>query len=147
MLGAIILTILVANPLSALPLPEEPSAVQQPAASAGQTAPDKPWPPAGVFRPGAGVTAPRMIKSVKAGYTGDAMRAGIEGVVWLQAIVQTDGTVGEVRVTRSLDHMFGLDDECVKALKQWLFTPGTKDGVAVRVLVDVEMTFTIRKKS
>jgi hypothetical protein len=29
-------------------------------------------------------------------------------------------------------------------VKQWQFTPGTKDGVAVPVLVDVEMTFTLR---
>jgi hypothetical protein len=39
---------------------------------------------------------------------------------------------------RSLDHKFGLRDEAIACLKQWWFTPGTKDGVAVPVLVQVE---------
>jgi TonB family protein len=59
--------------------------------------------------------------------------------------VRADGSVGEVRVVRSLDKRYGLDEECVKALKQWQFTPGQKDGVAVPVIVDVEMTFSIGK--
>ena len=41
--------------------------------------------------------------------------------------------------------MSGLDEECVKALKQWQFTPGQKNGVAVPVVVEVEMTFSIGK--
>ena len=74
------------------------------------------------------------------------MRAKIQGNVQLEAVVQTDGTIGEVRVTRSLDREFGMDDEAVTCLKKWLFTPGVKDGVAVPVLVEVEMTFALRKK-
>jgi hypothetical protein len=33
----------------------------------------------------------------------------------------------------------------VRALKQWQFTPGQKDGIAVPVVVEVEMTFSIGK--
>ena len=145
MLGPIVLAILVVHPFSALPLAGQPSTPQQPPASAGQATPDKPWPPAGVSRPGAGVTAPRLVKDPKPGYTAEAMRAKIQGAVSLEAVVQTDGTVGEVRVTRSLDREFGLDDQAINALKNWRFTPGMKDGVAVPVLVAVEMTFTLRK--
>ena len=61
----------------------------------------------------------------------------------MEAVVQTDGTVGEVRVVRSLDQKFGLDDEAVKAVKQWRFVPGQKDGVAVPVVVEIEMTFNV----
>ena len=44
----------------------------------------------------------------------------------------TDGTVGETaKVIQSLDAKFGLDDEAVKASKQWLFKPATKDGKPV----------------
>jgi TonB family protein len=145
MLGPVVVTILVANLFSALPLARQPSTTQQPSASARETTSDQPWPPAGVYRPGTGVTAPRLIKEAKPGYTAEAMRAKIQGAVFLEAVVQTDGTVGEVRVTRSLDKKFGLDEECINTVKKWQFTPGTKDGVAVPVLVEVEMTFTTRK--
>ena len=39
-----------------------------------------------------------------------------------------DGTVGDVRITRSLDPDFGLDEEAIKAARQWLFEPGTRFG-------------------
>jgi periplasmic protein TonB len=80
----------------------------------------------------------------KPGYTGEAMRAKIQGIVLLEAIVMPDGTVGQVHITRSLDSTFGLDQEAIKAIKKWKFAPGTRLGQPVPVLVDVEMTFTLR---
>jgi len=122
------------------------SALQEPVSTTAVAKPEQPWPPAGVFRPGGGVTAPKVTKEVRVGYTPDAMRAKVQGGVVLEAVVRADGTVGEVRVMRSLDTRYGLDDEAVKALKQWQFTPGQKDGAAVPVVVQVEMTFTIGKR-
>ena len=87
---------------------------------------------------------PRLLKDRKPGYTDDAMRNRVEGSIIMEIVVQTDGTVGEVRVVRSLDKKYGLDEEAVKAVKQWRFAPGKKDDVPVPVLVDVEMTFTLR---
>jgi protein TonB len=87
---------------------------------------------------------PQVLHEVKAEYTEEAKKAGIQGSVLLNAVVLTDGTVGEVRVTRSLDTTYGLDAQAVKAMKQWLFKPGTKDGKPVPVRVDVEMTFTLK---
>jgi TonB family protein len=52
--------------------------------------------------------------------------------------------VGEVKVTGSLDKQFGLDAAAVDAMKQWEFTPGTKEGRPVAVRVDVEMTFHLK---
>ena len=92
-----------------------------------------------VYKPGNGVTTPQLRHDVKASYTAEAMRAGVTGVVKMEAVVLIDGTVGEVRVTEPLDP--GLDDEAVKALKQWTFSPGTKDGRPVAVSVEVEMSF------
>lgn len=108
---------------------------------------EKPWPPAGVlaYAPGSGVDAPKLVKDVKPNYTAAAMDAKISGIVLLEVVVLTDGKVGDVRVTQSLDREFGLDDQAIAAVKQWQFKPGTKDGVAVPVAVKVEMSFTLRK--
>jgi protein TonB len=119
-------------------------ALQESVSKAAQAKPQL-WPPPGVFRSGAGVTTPKVTKEVRVGYTPDALRTKVEGSVVLEAVVRTDGTVGEVRVVRSLDRRYGLDNEAAKAMKQWLFRPGQKDGVAVPVIVEVEMTFTIGK--
>jgi TonB family protein len=93
-----------------------------------------------VYKPGNGVTAPWLLREVKPRYPADAMSAGINGLVKLECIVQADGTVGEVRVLESLYP--SLDDEAVRVMKEWKFGPGTKDGKAVAVLVEVEMSFT-----
>jgi protein TonB len=77
-------------------------------------------------------------------YTQEALAARIEGTVWLEAVVLSDGTVGDVFVVRSLDSVLGLDRQAVTAMKQWEFKPGTKDGKAVAVRVEVEMTFTLK---
>jgi TonB family protein len=98
----------------------------------------------GVYRPGNGVISPRLIKEVKPNYTGDAMRAKIQGVVTMEAVVNPDGSVGQVQITRSLDSTFGLDQEAIRTVKQWRFAPGTRQGVPVPVLVEIEMTFTLR---
>jgi protein TonB len=97
-----------------------------------------------VFRPGHGVSVPTLIKEVKPNYTPEAKAAKIAGTVFMSAVVLQDGTVGDVRVTRSLDAKFGLDTEAVKAAKQWTFKPGMKDGKPVAVLVTIEMAFTLK---
>jgi TonB family protein len=98
----------------------------------------------GVYRPGSGVTLPTKLREVKPAYTSDAMRAKVQGTVLLQCVVRPDGTVGDVEIVKSLDPVFGLDQEAVKAAKQWLFRPGTRFGEAVPVLITIELTFTLR---
>jgi TonB family protein len=98
----------------------------------------------GAFRPGAGITLPTVLREVKPAYTADAMRAKVQGSVWLECIVMPDGTVGDVKVTRSLDPIFGLDQEAIKAAKQWRFRPGMRQGEPVPVIITIELTFTLR---
>jgi len=144
MLGFLVLAVLVAH-AAAAPCPAvQSTAAQQPPAAAKPGAPEKPWPPAGVIRMEKGMTAPRLLKETKPRYTEDGKRARIQGSVSLEAVIEKDGTVGEVRVSRSLDKKFGLDDQAVAALKEWRFTPGQKDGAVLPVLIEVEMTFTLR---
>jgi protein TonB len=98
----------------------------------------------GAYRPGAGITLPRVLREVKPQYTADAMRAKVQGSVWLECIVMEDGTIGDVRVTRSLDPIFGLDQEAIKAAKLWRFAPGMRLGQPVPVIITIELTFTLR---
>lgn len=98
-----------------------------------------------VYRPGNGVTLPSVIKEVKPAYTAAAMQAKIQGSVWLECVVTEEGNIGDVKVTRSLDDEHGLDQEAIKAAKQWRFKPGQKDGKPVAVAVTIELTFTLRK--
>lgn len=97
-----------------------------------------------VYKPGNGVSLPSLIKEVKPDYTDEAKAARIEGTVTVKMVVRTDGTVGDVQVTQSLDTKYGLDEQAVKAARQWQFKPGMKDGKAVDVEVTVEMAFTLK---
>ncbi len=98
----------------------------------------------GAYRPGSGITVPKVIREVKPQYTADAMRAKVQGVAWIECVVMADGTVGDVRVIKSLDPVFGLDQEAAKAARQWRFIPGTRLGEPVPVIITIELTFTLR---
>lgn len=91
--------------------------------------------------PGNGITTPTILRNPNPTYTSEAMRAKITGAaVLLEVIVRADGTVGDVRVLRSLDR--GLDQEAIKAAKLWLFAPArNRAGTAVAVTVQIELAF------
>ena len=93
---------------------------------------------------GGDLELPQVKKSVRPKYTREARNRGIEGVVWLEAVVLPDGKVGEVVVTKSLDGVHGLDQAALKAARKWRFTPGRKHGKPVPVSVIIELTFTLR---
>ena len=98
----------------------------------------------GVYRPGNGVTLPRLLHEEKPQYTSDAMRAKVQGTVLLECVVRPDGSISDVQVIRSLDPTFGLDQQAVVAARKWRFAPGTRLGEAVPVLITIELTFTLR---
>ncbi len=85
---------------------------------------------------------PVVISEEHPNYTREAMRAKIEGSVSLSCVVETDGTVREVAVVKSLAP--ALDEQAIVAARKWRFAAGTKDGKPVRVRVSLEMAFTLR---
>lgn len=95
----------------------------------------------GAYKPGNGISVPKPIREVKPSYTAEAMRAKIQGTVVVECVVMPDGTVGDVQVVKTLDSSFGLDQEAVKAAKQWRFIPGTRNGQPVPVLISIELSF------
>jgi TonB family protein len=99
-----------------------------------------------VHKPGKGITLPVVVREQKPSYTPQAMQKKIQGTVWMAVVVLDSGEVGDVRITKSLDAEYGLDQEAMKAAKQWKFKPAMKDGKPVAIEVTVEMTFTLKDK-
>lgn len=97
-----------------------------------------------VFGIGNGVSAPIPLRRPPPAYTADAMRARLQGVVVLNCVVQPDGKCSDIRVMRSLDARFGLDDQAIASAREWRFRPGQRLGSPVPVLVTLEIAFNIR---
>jgi TonB family protein len=76
-------------------------------------------------------------RKVDPAYPARLMRENVAGTVILYAIIHADGSVGNVRVLRSVDER--LDQFARQAVSQWQFQPATKNGSPV----DVEATFKI----
>jgi protein TonB len=96
----------------------------------------------GPYRPGSGITPPRLLREVKPHYTEEARRSGAEGDVVLEIVVRADGSVGDVTVLQRLGS--GLDQQAVEAVRQWKFSPARRFGTAVDVLVEVAVEFKLR---
>ena len=94
---------------------------------------------------GNGVSAPVPIKRVDPVYPKKAMDAKVTGAVVLDVVVQPDGRTSDIKVAKSLDTTYGLDEEAVKAAQQWVFEPGKKDGTPVAVPVQITMEFLLKK--
>lgn len=79
---------------------------------------------------------------VRPDYTPKTLKAGITGVVLLDVVIGIDGTVVEHRVVQSLDEE--LDQQAVKAVRQWRFTPATFGGTPVPMVALMSMSFETR---
>jgi TonB family protein len=83
------------------------------------------------------LSAPAATRKVDPAYPLELMRQNLGGTVILYAVIRADGTVGSVRVLRSVDER--LDQYAGDAIMKWKFDPATKNGIPV----DVEATFWI----
>lgn len=99
-----------------------------------------PPPPPQPVRPGGNVRAPQKIHHVAPTYPAIAQAARVEGTVILEALIDEEGSVREVKVLRSLPL---LDASAVDAVRQWRFTPTLLNGVPVQVIMSVTVTFAL----
>lgn len=73
-------------------------------------------------------------------YPADAKKAGIQGRVICNFVVERDGSITDIKVERSINP--SLDKEAVRvigSMPQW--NPGKQDGVPVRVKYSLPVTF------
>lgn len=90
------------------------------------------------------VEQPTLTREVKPNYTSTAMAGKVQGLLLLEAVVLPNGTVGNVRIVRSLDRESGLDDEGIMAVRQWRFRPGKLRGQVVPMIVSIQLSFRLR---
>ena len=91
-------------------------------------------------RVGGTITEPKKIRDVKPAYPPVALQSGVEGMVILEAVVGTDGSVKSAGVLRG--HPL-LDQAAVDAVLQWRYTPTLLNGVPVDVVMTVTVNFTL----
>ena len=92
-----------------------------------------------VYRVGQGVTAPSLIYKMEPAYSQEARLAKFQGTVILRVVIGADGIPGDISVVRALG--LGLDEQAIRAVREWRFLPGTKDGEPVAVAAQVEVNF------
>jgi len=90
---------------------------------------------------GGKVAAPEVVLRVEPHYTEPARRAGIQGVVILDLVIDTHGAVESVTVLRGLP--LGLTGSAVTAVEQWRFEPSTYRDHPVRVRYILTVRFTL----
>ena len=73
-------------------------------------------------------------------YPEAALRAGIQGRVWVIALVDTSGEVLETNVTHGIAE---LNDAALEAVRHWRFEPRLLQGRACRFRVLVPIPFTL----
>ena len=90
-------------------------------------------------RLGPGVVPPQVVHRVEPGYGLRMNAQGQAGGVILDAVIPEDGIPKIVRVIQSLD--WELDEKAINALKQWRFSPAMKDGMPVKVRMNIAINF------
>lgn len=83
------------------------------------------------------LTQPVATRKVDPAYPLQLMRENVAGTVILYAVIHADGSIGNVKILRSVDDR--LDRFATDAISQWKFDPATKNGTPV----EVEATFQI----
>ena len=96
----------------------------------------------GAYRIGGDVRPPKKIKDVPPDYPAIAQQARVQGVVILEARIDEQGFVTDLRTLRSIPL---LDQAAIEAVKQWQYEPPTRNGVAVPVLMTVTVNFSLRE--
>jgi len=78
-------------------------------------------------------------------YPANSEKSGVQGTVFANFVIETDGSVSNIKILR------GLNDECnaevlrvISMMPKW--TPGTQNGKAVRVSFNIPVKFALSSK-
>jgi len=83
----------------------------------------------------------KLTREVPAKYLPEARAAGIEGVVHLEIIVATDGSIKQLKVLSGHPLLAGA---ALDAVRQWIYAPTTLNGQPVEVVTRVAVVFRLK---
>jgi len=79
------------------------------------------------------------------GYTREARRVGVEGIVALKVLLLGDGKIGRIRVVRRLP--YGLTENAIRVACEIKFKPAMKAGQPVAQWLNVQYAFRLAESS
>jgi protein TonB len=91
---------------------------------------------------GGAVIRPVLIDRIEPQYTETARRVRLEGTVIVQAVIDEQGRVVDVKILKPLP--MGLDKAAVDAVSRWRFQPATLHGRAVKVYYSLTVNFRVQ---
>ena len=94
------------------------------------------------IRIGGKIQSPTLVHRVEPFYPPVAVSARLQGVVILEALVDREGTVADVKVLRSAGSV--LDREALIAVRQWRYAPLVLNGQRLRFVVTVILSFSVQ---
>jgi protein TonB len=94
------------------------------------------------LRIGGDVRPPERTHFVAPVYPPAAQSARMEGTVILEAVIDAQGVVQDVKILRSVPL---LDRAAIDAVRQWRYTPTRLNGVAMPIVMTVTVTFSMRR--
>jgi protein TonB len=89
------------------------------------------------------ISRPQALRPILPRYTEPARRAGVQGTVVVEAIIDEQGRATDVRILRGLP--MGLDRAAVEAIQQTTFKPAMMGNRPVRVYFTLTVNFAIQR--
>ncbi len=96
----------------------------------------------GPFQVGGNILPPVKVHSPQPRYTEEARMARIQGIVLLQAIVDTQGNVTRLQVLKGLPN--GLTESALETVGGWRYEPATRGGLPVAVYLNLQIRFSLQ---
>jgi len=70
--------------------------------------------------------------------------SGLEGTVYVTFVVETDGTLTQIKALKAFNEAYEIEAEnVVKKMPKW--SPGKNDGTPVRVMLSLPIEFMLKK--
>jgi protein TonB len=93
------------------------------------------------LRIGGDIRPPAKVRDVKPIYPPIAQSARVQGVVIIEAVIDTEGRVVDARILRSIPL---LDQAALDAVQQWQYTPTVVNNTPQAVIMTVTVNFALQ---